>query len=183
MSKISFKKPKTVIEPELVPIETGDILNILIDPSGTKKYEIRIVGKTCFGEFSDVNRQNYIFGTVVGDPDAIIQLDFKDEILYYNGSDFFKVEHFSVVEYKGEELVFDPKKYTLCKVVNKKKFINRPVAVGDMLSKPSSSGYWKVVYINDSCSAVVVENENTRKIEMINFKDTNALDAYGLFWG
>uniref|UniRef100_UPI00301DC763 hypothetical protein n=1 Tax=Staphylococcus aureus TaxID=1280 RepID=UPI00301DC763 len=88
-----------------------------------------------------------------------------------------------VVEYKGEELVFDPKKYTLCKVVNKKKFINRPVAVGDMLSKPSSSGYWKVVYINDSCSAVVVGNENTRKIEMINFKDTNALDAYGLFWG
>lgn len=182
MSKISIKK--SVNTPELVPVETGDILTIWLDQAGTVKHEIRVVGKTCFGDFPAADRQNYLFGTVIGDPDAIIRLDFKEGIIDYNGSNYFKAMSFAVVEYKDKEIEYDPdNNYRPCKVINKKKFVNVPVCVGDILHKPSRTGDWEVVYVNDKCSVVVVENDTTGKVETINFKDSVSLAAFGLVWG
>jgi hypothetical protein len=170
---------KQVRETKLKKLEPGDYVVV---KTRSESYSVRLTGITISGNIDDDNRVNVMFGTVVGNPGAMIQIDLISGIMYFFGPD----SHFSnliasLTTDGGEELKYD--NCTIpCRTQTVSKQVIAPVAVGDVLTKASRSGQFKVVYVNNSVSSIVVEKEDSGKIEVINFRDKCALDSFGLHW-
>ncbi|QQG32151.1 hypothetical protein CkP1_0105 [Citrobacter phage CkP1] len=172
--KIGFIHNEKVIE--RVKIEVGDYLKV---EHLLEIYEIKIVGISNYVDQDSYYNQNVIFGTVVGDPGAVIQINFTDESFYYFGTDSFKADFYSeLYDSKDVKITFENNAPLKSKECVKKIFT--PIAVGDVLVKPSRTGEFKVVYVNDHKTHVVVENTLTGKIELISHNDKNAIKIFGL---
>lgn len=163
-----------------VLVERGDILTIRAGYDGSLKFEIRVVGITCYGELCTPERENYLFGTIVGEPDAILRVDFRQAVVDYNGADSFNQHKLYDAHCDGYEVEFKNSGKTLAPFKVSTKTVQEfvPCKVGDILKKRSST--YSVVYVNDKGSTVIVERTATDKIEQIHERDLSSVKAFDL---
>lgn len=167
---------------ETVRLEIGDRLKVTLKGT-TKSLLIKVIAITNYGRWTDTDRRNLIIGKiddVTGH--SVVYIDnVSGQVSHYLPT---AIHTYNVheISYNDTPIAYEDETLYPSRVKISRKQVLVPVKVGDELTKPNRSGTYNVVYVNDTVSNIVVERDIDKKIEVINFKDTVALEAFGLKW-
>lgn len=167
---------------ETVRLEIGDRLKVTLKGT-TKSLLIKIIAITNYGRWTDGDRMNIIVGKIddVTGHSVVYVDNVSGQVVHYLPS---AIHTYDVrgISYNDTSIEYEAETLYPTRVKIARKQVLAPVKVGDELTKPNRSGTYTVVYVNDTVSNIVVERDIDKKIEVINFKDTVALEAFGLKW-
>ncbi len=167
---------------ETVRLEIGDRLKVTLKGT-TKSLLIKVIGITNYGRWTDGDRLNVIIGKIddVAGHSVVYINNVNGQVIHYlpNAIHTYNVHD---ITHNDTSIAYEDETLYPSRVKIARKQVLVPIKVGDELTKPNRSGTYTVVYVNDTVSNIVVERNTDKKIEVINFKDTVALKAFGLKW-
>lgn len=167
---------------ETIRLEIGDRLKVTLKGT-TKSLLIKVTTITNYGRWTDGDRRNLIIGKIddVTGHSIVVVDNVSGQVVHYlpNAIHTYNVHD---ITHNDTSIVYEDETLYPSRVKISRKQVLVPVKVGDELTKPNRSGVYTVVYVNDTVSNIVVERDIDKKIEVINFKDTVALEAFGLKW-